>query len=488
MPIAAVPSYLGKDFRVASPALRFSLYLAIWTDRADQELEVRTRAKAKSPEGREVAALLQSQGMDATIRTLCERPSRPLRRLWEKNEFAARKAWNGIVVLNQSDRRRMAALLDREFHAFCTLEPDSAKLRLCARAIAPFTTGLGNEHPLENGFAFLNPYGLPYLPGSGVKGVLRQAAKELASGQWGDPKGWSTAKSYTLMQGKGHNRRPVLNEKGQPVTLSLLDVLFGRETEPGDTVHVRGALSFWDVIPQIAGDHLLVEIMTPHQSHYYQQNPAAGSTDPHDAGQPNPISFLTVPPGSEFTFYVVCDVAHLRRLTEEGQSGAPDLLAEGETHWKTLLEAAFHHAFTWLGFGAKTAVGYGTMKKSPCDGERAAAKPTGTSEGMDQAPVAVPRGRQAPPVPRSTAHEEVWPRVIITLNKGGGGIVTAQAERNKAEARGPAASAFLASLSEEQRRRLEKKGRLEGLAVVVQVEGNVRTLVRLASLNQGNGQ
>jgi CRISPR-associated protein Cmr6 len=338
----------------------------------------------------------------------------------------------------------------------------------------------------------LNPYGLPYLPGSGVKGVLRQAATELASGQWGDAKGWSTAKSYTLMQGKGHNRRPVLDEKGQPVTLSLLDVLFGRETEPGDTVHVRGALSFWDVIPQIAGDHLLVEIMTPHQSHYYQWrtdcNGELIKVPPHDAGQPNPISFLTVPPGSEFTFHVVCDVAHLRRLTEEKQSGAPDLLAEGETHWKTLLEAAFHHAFTWLGFGAKTAVGYGTMKKSPCDGERSAAKPTGTSEGMDQAPVAVPRGRQAPPVPRSTAHEEVWPRVIITLNKGGGGILVAQAGSNKAEARGPAASAFLDSLSEEQRRRLEKKGRLEGLAVVVRVEGNVRTLVRLASLNQGNGQ
>ena len=31
----------------------------------------------------------------------------------------------------------------------------------------------------------MNPYGLPYLPGSGVKGVLRQAARELAdSNRW----------------------------------------------------------------------------------------------------------------------------------------------------------------------------------------------------------------------------------------------------------------------------------------------------------------
>lgn len=40
------------------------------------------------------------------------------------------------------------------------------------------------EHLLENGFAFLNPYGLPYLPGSGVKGVLRQAAREVDKKSW----------------------------------------------------------------------------------------------------------------------------------------------------------------------------------------------------------------------------------------------------------------------------------------------------------------
>lgn len=481
MPIAAVPSYLGKDFRDASPALRFGMYLPIWTDRADQEQEVRKRGEAKSPEGREVAALLQSQGMDAAIRTLRQRQSRPLPGLWEKNDFAARKAWNGIVALNQSDRVRMKALIDRESHSFSTTGPDSAKLRLSARAVAPFTTGLGNEHPLENGFAFLNPYGLPYLPGSGVKGVLRQAAKELASGQWGDRQGWSDEPCYRINVGTANEPRWL--------ELSILDVLFGRETEAGDKDHVRGALSFWDVIPQIEDDHLLVEIMTPHQSHYYQwktdRNGKPIEVPPHDSGQPTPISFLTVPPGSQFIFHVVCDVAHLKRLTDN--KGAPDLLAEGETHWKTLLEAAFQHAFTWLGFGAKTAVGYGAMK-SPCDGDCGAAKPTGKSEAMDPAAVATPRGRQAPHVPRGTSHEEVWHSAIITLNKGGGGIVTAQAERNKAEARGPAASAFLASLSEEQRRRLKKKGQLEGIPVVIKVEGNLRTLVGLASLNKGDGQ
>jgi len=195
---------------------------------------------------------------------------------------------------------------------------------VAALSIAPFATGLGNEHPLENGFAFLNPYGLPYLPGSGVKGVLRRAAEELRDGVFG-----------------------VSNQDGW--TDAALQALFGVQDGEGDPR--RGALSFWDVIPQLKGDHLQVEVMTPHQSHYLQ-----GSESPHDSGSPNPICFLSVPPESQFTFYVQCDIGFLERL-------APDLAADHR--WKALLRAAFAHAFDWLGFGAKTAVGYGAMWQDP---------------------------------------------------------------------------------------------------------------------------
>jgi CRISPR-associated protein Cmr6 len=138
---------------------------------------------------------------------------------------------------------------------------------------------------------------------------------------------------------------------------------------------VRGALSFWDVIPQIEDDSLMVEVMTPHQSHYYQHKREArsgNSTTPHDSGSPNPISFLTVPPGSGFAFHVVCDTTHLARLTQDRSAGAADLLAAGAL-WQVLIRAAFEHAFAWLGFGAKTAVGYGAMRRDP-EAEAKAAK------------------------------------------------------------------------------------------------------------------
>jgi len=298
MPIAAVPAYLGKNFKDASPGMRFGMYLTLWEGPAWSKIKDRPLDAAKH--------------------------------------------------LNSNDKQTMQALLVRQKQAFDAAATADATLRIEARATAPFTTGLGNEHPLQNGFAFLNPYGLPYLPGSGIKGVLRQAARELASGQWGDGQGWSECKCYPVTLGK------------DTMPLSMLDILFGRESADGETDHLRGALSFWDVIPQIAGDNLAVEIMTPHQSHYYQwkkdQRGNEIEISPHESGQPNPISFLTVPPKSAFVFHVQCNTAHLNRI-------APALIESDR--WKTLLTTAFDHAFQWLGFGAKTAVGYGVMEEDP---------------------------------------------------------------------------------------------------------------------------
>jgi CRISPR-associated protein Cmr6 len=346
MPIAAAPKYLGSDFENTPPGMRFGIFLSIWTERTDQENEVKRRASTRSREGQEIDDLLKHKGMDVTIRELQRRPRNPLPLLWEKNDSAAKDAWENITKLTESDKAQIRNLVSRQM-ALADACGKTSMFIMDATSIAPFSTGLGNEHPLENGFAFLNPYGLPYLPGSGVKGVVRQAARELASGEWGDGQGWDSEKRHFLEIEKNK------------LTLSMLDVLFGYETGAGDKEHVRGALSFWDVIPQIRGDHLAVDIMTPHQSHYYQnQDPekaAAGSNTPHESGQPNPISFLTVPPKSGFVFHVQCDRARLKRL-------APELLKNDR--WKTLLEAAFTHAFAWLGFGAKTAVGYGAMESS----------------------------------------------------------------------------------------------------------------------------
>lgn len=318
MALAAVPQYLGHDFSHASPALRFGMYLPLWgVDQRSKEMLWNTH---------DISYEIRGQQQQ-------ERAKR------NENKVAALK---NACALSLSDKSLAKALAQRQILTFSTA-PNS--LRLQATAIAPFTTGLGNEHPLENGFSFLNPYGLPYLAGSSVKGVLRRAADELASGEWNQADVPSCSREL---------RHEVQNQQGKPLfDASDLDVLFGSEALGGDN-HLRGVLSFWDVIPQIEGNSLMVDIMTPHQSHYYQRKDHMGSVSPHDSGSPTPISFLTVPPGSHLAFHVVCDTVRLNHL-------APDL-AHAE-RWKLLLVSAFEHAFTWLGFGAKTSVGYGAMSR-----------------------------------------------------------------------------------------------------------------------------
>jgi len=320
MAIAAVPGYLGNDFSKASPGLRFNYYLGIWTTRDDQELALKERSQRRSYEAGQLHEDIRAKGIDEVIKQQVALKKLP--GLWEKNERAERKAWRSVLALNPDDKDVMAALVQRQNMLAEPLEAVGQLLRLDAQAVAPFTTGLGSEHPLENGFAFLNPYGLPYLPGSGVKGVLRQAARELASGDWGDTQGWDEA---------------------------AVTALFGKESGDRDTDHQRGALMFWDVIPQLKDGSLQVEVMTAHQSHYYQK----GET-PHESGQPNPINFLTVPPGSGFVFHVQCNQSFLTSV-------APD--SGLDQSWNDMLKSAFEHAFAWLGFGGKTAVGYGAMEK-----------------------------------------------------------------------------------------------------------------------------
>jgi CRISPR-associated protein Cmr6 len=265
---AAVPRYVGAGFGDCPPGHRFGIYFPVWKD--DWTIEKDQKS--------------------AALKQVLKLPEESVTQLSEL-------------------RKRQAILLDAI--------PEVARLSIEAKSTAPFATGLGLEHPLENGFAFLNPYGLAYLPGSSIKGALRRAAEELAKDLVeANRKGWSQ---------------------------DSVTALFGLETEDRQKKHTRGVLAFWDALPRPAGNSLGMDVLTPHYGDYYR-----GESTPHDAGKPVPNFFLVVPAESVFSFHLTCDT---NRIPEE--LGAK---------WQDLMRAAFKHAFDWLGFGAKTAVGYGAMQ------------------------------------------------------------------------------------------------------------------------------
>ncbi len=332
---AAVPRYLGSGFDSAPPGHRYRLYLEYWSQH------------------------------------------------WDPPREAKLDVLQDIVSFPEPARQQLESLLSRQE----ALASKVGALTFKAFSSAPFTTGLGIEHPTENGFAFLDPYGLPYLPGSSVKGVVRRAAEELALFE-DDTKGWSIPAVWWLFgfdenasylaraDGEKEDHIRQTNGKWQAAFIqrtSADDPLLGdfvqrvrSQLPPNKTfsserfcselqgsvelrraIHLKGALDFWDVLPSPPDHKLRVDIMNPHYSDYYQK-----STAPGDWGSPNPIFFLTLPPATEFRF-------HARLLHRKELPGWFLKEIDGRYRWMMLVEAAFAFAFEWLGFGAKTAVGYG---------------------------------------------------------------------------------------------------------------------------------
>lgn len=183
-----------------------------------------------------------------------------------------------------------------------------------------FATGLGNNHPVENGFAWHPTLGAPYLTGAAVKGLLRAWCEQWAAGfdaekrrQWFGPS---------------------------------LDEL-NPKTEEGIKKQdaAAGELIFFDALPT-GPVQLKADVMTPHYGKWYEAGDEPpqndGSNVPADWHSPVPVPFLVVASGQIFQFAVA---------TRPGSGiSVDDVVKELES------------ALAALGAGAKTAAGYGRME------------------------------------------------------------------------------------------------------------------------------
>lgn len=175
-----------------------------------------------------------------------------------------------------------------------------------------FVTGLGNAHPVENGFSWHPTLGTPYLPGAAVKGLVRA---------------WLTS-WYDI----------------DPNTLTRW---FGNEPK-AKTQHA-GEFIFFDAIP-VEPPTLVADVMTPHMGQWYAQGDKIKdvTTDadklPADWHNPIPIPFLVVRKAS-----LLFSIAP-RTNTDASQQALEELMDH------------LTQALSYLGAGAKTAAGYGRME------------------------------------------------------------------------------------------------------------------------------
>lgn len=173
-----------------------------------------------------------------------------------------------------------------------------------------FASGLGLPHPVENGLAWHHTLGVPYLAGSGVKGLVKAWV-----GVWDESLNDEEKKAHRITHWFGD-----LQQAGQ--------------------------FQFFDALP-VDPVMLTADVMTPHLGKWYEQGGAIQDWQrepdkvPADWHAPVPVPFLVVKQ-AKWLFGIAP-----RRPEFAGE--LPQVFA------------ALKQALDWLGTGAKTAAGYGRM-------------------------------------------------------------------------------------------------------------------------------
>lgn len=181
--------------------------------------------------------------------------------------------------------------------------------------------GLGNESVYETSMTLHHIYGIPYIPGQAVKGVVRNwIINELFE---------KNEKGETDLKG-AENR--ALKDEG-------FRKIFGKQENQGKVI-------FFDAFPT-GNIHVKPDIMNPHYGPYYSEG-----KPPADYHDPKPIFFLTVE-NTPFEFIIGIKEKDNQKIERGNFKGH---MLKVASDW--LKDALQNH-----GIGAKTSVGYGYMGK-----------------------------------------------------------------------------------------------------------------------------
>ncbi len=217
---------------------------------------------------------------------------------------------------------------------------------LDAKTTSPFALGLGEQTVHEVGLTLHRTYGVPYVPGSSVKGAMRRALAE-----------WMgirevLADTYEIKKDKQGNEVRV--ERYQP-DAKLPELLDRLDLEGADdakfiqwarifgTTGEAGLVEFLDAMPDPGASiaqPMMPDTVTVHHPDYYQ-----GKAElPSDMDDPTPVGFLAVKPGVVFKFAFI--------------------VPKGREKWADALKKVLLWHLEREGLGAKTNAGYGRFAEN----------------------------------------------------------------------------------------------------------------------------
>jgi CRISPR-associated protein Cmr6 len=231
----------------------------------------------------------------------------------------------------------------------------SESLKTSSRLIV----GFGAEHVLETSITLHHLFGIPYIPASAIKGVVRMVSFwEIAENLKNDKEIEELQKYLYDEQIEEELNDVELKHKCLEHECLKHKLLFG-------TQGFKGLLVFLDAYPEVeAGKEIFeLDIMNPHYTEYYTK----GET-PGDWESPKPIVFLTVKKDIPFHFTVLIDEYRIEEILND--KDFPKEAKEIIEKWKSdnyselneTVKKWVGEALKEFGVGSKTRLGYGIFE------------------------------------------------------------------------------------------------------------------------------
>ena len=196
-----------------------------------------------------------------------------------------------------------ARLAESVYRRWLNMTTTAGAIHFSAAADWRIVVGLGGETVLETDLTLHHLYGIPYIPGSALKGLTRA---------------YVTAEKYPNEDEDNDNE--------------VVKRIFGSQKEAGTVV-------FFDAMPIHGKASFALDIMNSHYPNYYGEK-----KPPTNDQNPNPVTFLTVS-STAFMFALA-----LRRPQNEHVK---------DVEW---VKEWLQEALEKFGIGGKTSAGYGYFK------------------------------------------------------------------------------------------------------------------------------
>lgn len=222
------------------------------------------------------------------------------------------------ITLNPASVQMMEQVLDFRIRQMAYLSQHQIVRIYEGQLISHLVHGLGSGHVTETAMTIHPVYGVPYIPASSIKGIVRH---------------WFV---QTFLTGSEKVLEDEVERSQKEEQLhAVYEDVFGSQKQ-------RGKVSFFDVY--IPSGTLIPDVMTVHYKNYYNNK---GKNPASDNDSPIPILFYSVKSDERIQFPFIVQT---RRETNSGFTH--DELAEIVSDW-------LKNAMSEMGIGSKTSSGYG---------------------------------------------------------------------------------------------------------------------------------